>query len=96
MDSAVLIILLLLLLASLSSGTYFISVCSQKGIWGLDPTLNKPVFIPNYENCGKACKFSINRRSIDDLKQLNTFRRCSGIGLLTLAAILVVVLLKYS
>jgi len=96
MDSAVLLILLLLLLASLSTGTYFISVCSQKGIWGLDPTLNKPVFIPDYENCGKACKFSINRSSIEELKTLNTFRRCTGIGLLTLSTILIVVLLRYS
>lgn len=94
MDSAICIILLLLLLVSLSCGTYFISVCSQRGIWALDPTLNKPVFIQDYERCGKACKFSINRRSIEEAKRLNTFRRCTGIGLLALSAILIGVLIK--
>jgi hypothetical protein len=96
MDSSVLIILLLLLLASLSSGTYFISVCGQKGVWALDPTLNKPIYLSNYENCGKACKFSINRRSIDQARRLNTFRRVFGIGLLTLSAILIALLLRLS
>ena len=94
MDSAVLIILLLILMASLTTGTYFISVCSQKGVWGLDPTLNKPVFIEDYERCGSACKFSINRKAIEASRQLNTFRRVTGIGLLVLAFIIIVIVIR--
>jgi hypothetical protein len=96
MDSAVLAIILLLLLLSLSSGTYFISVCGQRGIWGLDPKLNKPVFIQDYEKCGRSCKLSINKSSIEDLKRLNTFRRCCGISMLSLSAILIVLILVMS
>jgi hypothetical protein len=94
MDSAVLFVLLILLLSCLTTGTYFISVCNQRGIWGLDPTLNKPVFISNYENCGRACKFSVNRASIDELKRLNTFRQITGTSLLFLSVILIVIIIK--
>jgi hypothetical protein len=94
MDSAVLIILLLILMASLTTGTYFISVCNQKGVWGVDPTLNKPVFIEDYERCGSACKFSINRKAIDASQRLNTFRRVTGIGLLSLSFIIIMCLIR--